>query len=131
MKSLKREDILGANDIQIEAVAVPEWGGEVYVKGMDGIERDAFEASIVRMKGASGRVNMENIRAKLAVHTICDEEGNKLFTDKDIAALGKKSAAALQRVFVVAQRLSGIGENDVKEMVDELQENPTEDSPSD
>ena len=130
MSSLKRDDILAVKDIQIELVPVPEWGGEVYIKGMSGLERDAFEASIIEQKGNKQKVNMANVRAKLAAQTLCDEEGNRLFNDADIKELGKKSASALQRVFEVAQRLSGIGDADVEELAGELQENPTEDSPS-
>ena len=131
MSSLKRDDILAVKDIQIELVPVPEWGGEVYIKGMSGLERDAFEASVIEQKGNKQKVNMANVRAKLAAQTLCDEEGNRLFNDADIKELGKKSASALQRVFEVAQRLSGIGDADVEELAGELQENPTEDSPSD
>ena len=131
MSSLKREDILEVKDIEIEEVEVPEWGGTVCVKGMSGLERDAFEASIVQAKGKGTKVNMENIRAKLAAQTLCDEQGERLFTDVDVKLLGKKSAVALQRVFVVAQKLSGIGDADVNELVDGLNENPSDGSPSD
>jgi len=128
---LNRDDILAIKDIAIEEVKVPEWGGTVCVKGMSGLERDAFEASIVQAKGKGTKVNMENIRAKLAAQTICDEQGERLFTDADIKELGKKSANALQRVFVVAQRLSGIGEADVNELVEGLNESPLDGSLSD
>jgi len=131
VSSLKRDDILAVKDIQVELVHVPEWGGDVYVKGMTGLERDAFEASIVNQVGKGPRVNMNNVRAKLAAHTICDENGERLFTEKDINALGKKSASALQRVFAVAQKLSGIGDDDVKELTEGLEENPTDASHSD
>jgi len=131
VSSLKREDILEVKDIEIEEVEVPEWGGTVCVKGMSGLERDAFEASIVQAKGKGTKVNMENIRAKLAAQTLCDEQGERLFTDADVKLLGKKSAVALQRVFVVAQKLSGIGDADVNELVDGLNENPLDGSPSD
>jgi len=39
--------------------------------------------------------------------------GDRLFADADIAALGSKSAKALDRVFAVAQRLNGIGSDQV------------------
>ena len=131
VSALKRDDILAVKDIQVELVPVPEWGGEVYVKGMDGTERDAFEASIVEQRGKKTSVNMSNVRAKLAAQTICDENGQRLFNDADVKALGKKSASALQRVFEVAQRLSGIGDSDIKELTEGLQANPTEDLHSD
>ena len=131
MALLNKQDILDIKDIEIEKVEVPEWGGFVFVKGMTGMERDTFEASIVQQRAKDARVNMVNIRAKLAAQTICDEEGVRLFNDKDIHALGKKSANALQRVFDVAQKLSGITGDDVEELAAELEENPSEGSASD
>jgi hypothetical protein len=128
---LSKDSILQAQDLKTELLPVPEWGGDVYVRGMNGAERDKFEASIVQTKGKDQTLNMVNIRAKLASMTICDEKGNRLFSDADIAKLATKSAAALQRVFTVAQRLSGIGEDDVKELAEGLQENPLDDSASD
>jgi len=127
---LNKDSILQAQDIKTELVPVPEWGGDVYVRGMNGAERDKFEASIVQMKGKDQTVNMVNIRAKLASMTICDEQGARLFSDADIVKLATKSAVALQRIFSVAQRLSGIGEQDVKELAEGLSENPLEDSAS-
>lgn len=131
MSTLKRDDILKVQDIKVEKIPVPEWGGDVYVKGMTGTERDAFESSIVSAKGKNTSVNMSNIRAKLAAQSICDETGARLFTDADIKELGTKSATALQRVFEVAQRLSGIGDEAMQELAGDLQENPLGDSPSD
>lgn len=117
MAILTREQILQAQDLRTEEVPVPEWGGSVLVRGMTGAERDAFEASIVEMHGKNSQVNMANVRAKLAARTIVDEAGERLFTEKDIEALGKKNATALQRIFEVAQRLSGIGQSDIEELV--------------
>lgn len=117
MAILTREQILQAQDLRTEEVPVPEWGGSVLVRGMTGAERDAFEASIVEMHGKNSQVNMANVRAKLAARTIVDEAGERLFTEKDIEALGKKNATALQRIFEVAQRLSGIGQADIEELV--------------
>ena len=131
MVQLNKQAILEVNDIEIEQVDVPEWGGHVFVKGMTGLERDTFEASIVQQRGKDARVNLVNIRAKLAAATICDAEGIRLFNDKDVKALGKKSANALQRVFDVAQRLSGITEDDVDELADNLEKNLPDGSASD
>ena len=130
-KPLTRDDILGAQDIEIEKVDTPEWGGFTYVKGMTGTERDRLESSVVEQSGKNANVNLANIRAKLASETICDEEGKRLFSTKDIVALGKKSAAPLQRVFDVGQRLSGITGDDIEELAEEMEANPPNGSTSD
>jgi len=109
---LTREQILGITDIQIEELDVPEWGGKIYVKALTGAERDAFESSVIEMRGSTRKINMRNVRAKLASMAICDEKGNRLFTDADVEALSKKSASALDKIFTVASRLSGISSED-------------------
>ena len=139
MSALNREEILGADDIQVELIEVPEWGGDVWVKGMTGQERDKFEDElIIRSTVGKGRkttqvseVSLADIRAKLCSMTICDKDKTRLFTEKDVKALSKKSAAALQRVFEIAQELSGITDDDIDELVEELEESPFDDSVSD
>lgn len=114
-KFLTRTEILNAPDLQSEEVAVPEWGGDVLVKGLTGAQRDAYEASIVKQVGGKPRMDMENMRAKLIALCVVDENGTPIFTQADVDALGRKSGSALQRVFAVAQRLSGLATEDVEE----------------
>lgn len=112
---LSRAEILSAVDKTIERVECPEWGGAVYVRTLTGSERDLFEQSMLDDRGRR-KGSVPNIRASLAAKTICDQDGNRLFTDKDIDSLGTKSAAALDRVFDVAQRLSGLSKADIEDL---------------
>ncbi len=113
---LTKDAILNANDIQREEVKVPEWGGIVLVRGLSGKERDLLEASMIKGKGKNASVNLENLRAKVVARSIVDGNNNRIFEDADIPALAQKSAAALNRVYEVAQRLSGISQEDVDEL---------------
>lgn len=113
---LTRDQILGAEDLEKVEVEVPEWGGSVLVWAMTGTERDAFEQSLVDMRGKSQKVDLVNIRARLAVLCLKDEDGNRLFADNEVELLGQKSGAALDRIFPVAQRLSGVTDDDVEEL---------------
>jgi hypothetical protein len=131
MPILNRDQILSAPDIVKELVSVPEWGGDVYVKGMTGAERDNYEASVVTIRGKHRDFNLSNIRAKLVSASVCDEKGARLFTDADVKALGSKSSAALQRVFEVAQRLSGLTDAAVEELADALKNDQSDGSTSD
>jgi len=133
MKILSRKEILEAEDIQVEQVLIPEWGEDagVNVKGMNGSERDIFESSLVNQRGQGIKVNTVNIRAKLASLTVVDENLQQVFTEKDVREIGKKSASALQRIFEVAQRLSGISQGDVEELAEAMEDDPTEGSLSD
>lgn len=128
MATLNREQILSAQDIERRLVSVPEWGGEVWIAGLTGTDRDAFEAEMFNLKvnrngrGRNGtttteiNLNKVAIRAGLLSRTIVDENGIKLFTADDVKALGEKSAKALDRCYEVAQQLSGITEEDAKEI---------------
>ena len=128
---LTREQILEVQDIQSQIVDVPEWGGSVKVQGMTGEERDGFEASTFKGQGKDIRLNWRNIRAKLVAHSVVNGDGKRVFNDQDVKALGKKSAAALDRVFAVAQELSGITQDDVEELAKNLVSDQSDDSGSD
>ena len=128
--ALNKEQILAIKDVQIEEVAVPEWGGTVFVKAMTGEERDTFEQSIVDKK-QKGKVNLDNVRAKLCAMAICDEKGERLFSDKEVFALSKKSAIALTRIFTVAQKLNGLDEVSQGEIKENFLSDQKEDSISD
>jgi len=111
---LSRDAILSSDDLPRERVDVPEWGGEVFVRTLTGTERDEFEQS---MQGKKDKINLDNVRARFAVLTICDEQGTRIFNAADAAKLGSKSAAALDRVFAVAQRLNGFSNEDEQKIL--------------
>lgn len=129
-KLLGREAILAANDLPTEDVNVPEWGGVVRVRTLTGAQRDAFEAEIVTTNGRKVERNTYNIRAKLVAASVVGEDGKLLFSRADVEALGAKSAAALDRVFDAASRLSGISDEDVQELAENLDGTPAGDSAS-
>jgi len=107
---LDRKAILATQDLDIRQVDVPEWGGGVAIRGLTARERDLFEASI----GAS--VNLDNLRARLVVLTLCDDEGVRLLKDSDASKLGEKNAQVVDRLFEVARQMSGMTDQDVKEL---------------
>jgi hypothetical protein len=111
---LDKDAILAAADLPAEDVDVPEWGGVVRVQGMSGQQRDAFEASIQKLgAGGTSELDPRDFRAKFATRVLVDEKGKRLFTNEEVQALSRKSARALQRVFEVGQRLSGMSDDDV------------------
>jgi hypothetical protein len=125
---LSREQILGVQDLSFEDVDVPEWGGVVRVKMLTGTERDQFEQELVVRHGKKTSVNLANIRARLVALCMVDADGALLFTEKDVAALGRKSAMALNRVFEVAQRLNGLTEQDIEELEGNSETGQSDDS---
>lgn len=113
---LSRNAILGCDDNTTETVHVPQWGGSVRVKSLTAKERDRIEAHII---GKGGKAKLENLRARMAVASVIDDAGDPMFTEEDIAALASKSAAALDKVFTAAQRLSAMSDEDVEELTGE------------
>jgi len=123
---LDAQQILTAQDLGVVLVDVPEWGGQVFVRMVNGQERDEFEA---RQLHQNQHVDAEedsedayvqrlaNFRARLAALTISDKNGKPLFTADQAEALGEKNAAALCRVYNVACELNGFTQADVGELV--------------
>lgn len=127
---LSRDAILGAVDVQVEDIEVPEWGGTVRIRGLSGTERDEYEAWIISGKGRNRDINLRNSRAKLVALCVVDEQGSRVFDPGDVAALGKKSAIALQRVFDKAAALSGLDDDALEKIQDDLGNAPSDDSGS-
>jgi hypothetical protein len=114
---LTRDAILAAKELPTEEIEVPEWGGTVLIRGLDGEGRDEFEASMIVIRNNKGYPDTANTRAKLAARCIIDPDTREpMFTQSDVYALGKLSGAALDRVFTVASRLSGLSEEDQAEL---------------
>lgn len=131
MALLSKNDILNADDRKTVKVPVPEWGGEVMVRTLSGRERDEFEASTVKTNKGKQEQNFDNFRARFVALCVVDEQGQRLFaTRQEVAMLGNKSVAALQRVFNAAQELNGMTEADVEELTESFEEAPGEDSTS-
>jgi hypothetical protein len=119
MPSIK-ELILSSQDIQAETVEVPEWGCKVVLRGLTGRQRDQFEEACRRVEGRKVEVDLDNVRAKLLVRCMFDDSGARVFADDDADALGNKSGKVLARLVPIAQRLSGLSDDDVKELAAHL-----------
>jgi len=131
MAILTREAILKAKDLKTEVVSVPEWGGDVIVSTMTGEARDKMEMDVYGERRSDKDATIKNVRAKIISFSVVDKEGKLLFGKPgDVMKLGGKSGKALDRVFVVARRLNGIGDTDIKEMEKNLEAIPSESSPS-
>lgn len=111
-KLLTRDAILAAKDDRFKDIDMPEWGGTVRVRGLSAAERSVLESTYTYTEpGPNGRPQNKvrpEFRVALCAGCIVDGEGNKMFTESDLEALGAKNGAALERVFDAARKLSGI-----------------------
>jgi hypothetical protein len=132
MALLNRDQILESDDLAFEDVPCPEWGGEVRVRNLTGTERDAWETGMTSGKAGDRNLNMVNLRARLIAASAIDENGRKLFHGADdVRALGKKSAAPIDRLFDACQRLSGLSDGDVEKMTEVFTPTPGDGDSSD
>lgn len=114
MAILKRDQVVAHREMRTVTVPVPEWGGDVIIKELTGRERDEWEASFQGKK--KGEINWTNFRARLIVACAVDESGQPLFYPTDVDLVGELSAAALDRVFGAARKLSGLTDQDIDEL---------------
>ncbi|RMB81277.1 hypothetical protein [Streptomyces shenzhenensis] len=128
MALLSKDQITAADDRKWEDVPVPEWGGTVRLLGMSGTERNAYQSSLVVLghDGKPQRMNMADQLAKLVAKCLVGEDYERLFTDKEVKALGAKNGAVLERLGKIAQRLSGLRKEDMEDA-----EGKSEPTPSD
>lgn len=129
MALLSKSDILGAEDLPTRDVSVPEWGGDVRVRGLTGQGRDAFEMKMASANKSGSNADVD-FRASLVVRCIVGEDGERLFTDKEVVQLARKSGAALDRVFDVVRELSGMTRDAKDGDVEDFGEAAGDDSPS-
>lgn len=123
-RRFKMADFPLVRPLATEDVAVPEWAADgasaaeaadlfVTVRALSGKQRDAFEASLVQGEGKKRKADLVNVRAKLCALCIVPDPGDAAWTEFQ---LGTLDAAALDRVFTVAQRLAGLSAADVEEL---------------
>ena len=125
---------------KLEVIKVELGNGDfVFVRQMTGRERDRFEQSLMReIRTKRGEVDyvraLEDFRAKLAVHTLCDEEGENLLKPEDMVKLSTSmSAKRLELIVNTAQELNRISDEDkealVKNSVGDLEKDSISGSP--
>lgn len=125
---LTKAAILESHDVHLESVFVPEWSGTINVRVMSGLERDRWEGRLLDIEKTK---SYDNLRATLVAMTACDADGNRLFDDSDITALGNKSAAALSRVYEVALRVNALTQAVREELAKNFDPSPGASSLSD
>ena len=108
---LDRAAIIGMAKPRIVTIFVPEWGGDVCLREITAGQRDQWDAWQIENEGAA---RYANIRARLLVLTICDEQGARLFGDKDIDIVSSMPAQTIDRLWDASCKLVGLRPEDVE-----------------
>ena len=108
-----------ARDTKIERakMTVPEIGGDIYVRGMSGIERQRItESHRIRKGGRAGQLNLPLLLIAIAARVIVDEDGNRLLNDGDVEVLGRLPSGVIDRIISKTNELSGMTDEESDEL---------------
>lgn len=102
---LTKEAILGMQDLATKDVPVPAWGGEtVRLRALSASTRLKLEDEQM----TSGRIDWSTFKLRIVALSIVNEDGSLMFSEADMVALGDKSPAAIDLLFVEANELNAL-----------------------
>lgn len=114
--------------LRTKVVRVESWGGEVMIRELTGTDRDKYEAGIfgntIPKKGQAKELNLQNARAKLVALCLIDENGQLLYKENEVYLLGRLNAVGLDFVYDECRKLSGITDEDDKELEQAIKNSP-------
>jgi len=108
-----REQFFSMGEVPVEQVRLAV--GTIYVRGMTAKERSEYDAQFRLASGKPNRRKQLMARALMVVQHCEDEDGNKLFTESDLATIEAMPAAVIEPIVDAACRVSGMTAEDVDE----------------
>jgi len=112
-QAIKDADDLPLVPVVCSAWAANGWDGTVYVRTMKGSERDEFEHIVTK---GQARKDNRGLKLRLALLTVCDDKGQRIFEEKDSEWLQEKSAVELDRIANASLQQNGFSDKDVAEL---------------
>ena len=111
---VSRELFLGSGKTprRVKVVDIPDFG-KVRVQELSALERGQFEAKFSAKKAKS----LQAVRELIAVASVIDENGHRMFQDGDVTALGECPSHVLEVIAKVYQELNGSDDADIQSLV--------------
>lgn len=115
--ALTKEQILGISDIKTKEIKVPVWNDTVFIRQLSRGQQDEY------MKRQFGKLAMkqqgtaQNIESDMDIfghdtwiftQGVCDDNGQRLFSDKDVEKLKEKNGEAIGFVSSEIIKFSGM-----------------------
>lgn len=96
--SLTAAEIFAKPDQELIELQVPEWGGSVWIRSFDAgellqIEREFYDPKTGGVNPAKG-----NLRVKVVLLGVCDQNGSPIFAAAEIPKLEKRNAKIMDRL---------------------------------
>ncbi len=113
--ALTKDQIVDKTDVEVKEVYVPSWGDSVFIRVMGADENDRYQRYYLNKDGKVDINKLQGARARLCALCICDEKGNRLFSDDEAKELGKKSTKAIELIVKECNKLNGLDDEAVEE----------------
>ena len=105
---LSRLDILNAQDFQTKEITVPEWGGNILVRGLSAGEVDDLGFDALDDSGEFDAKLTRHMRIRIVALCTIKKDGEQVFKEKDVRDLARKSHSAIDRVATAVMELTGL-----------------------
>ncbi len=126
-----KDKIFQADDRPVERTEdVPEWGVTVGFRVIGGKERSAHERRTMAKSRNGEVIDTAGLRGGLLAATLVDEDEALIFSPADVAALEEKNGVVLDRLFSIAQKVNGFGEDAVEDAEKNSESGPSASSGS-
>lgn len=113
----RSEFFKAAPALRVVHLHIPEMDATINVRELTGAQRDHFEKDLITVNGKNTKITMDNIRARLIVASVVDDEGKLMFAESDVDQIGAMGAGIVSHIYDVASGLSGLSEEDVEELL--------------
>ena len=109
-KTLNKADFFTLKTV-VQTLDIKELGGSVGIKSMTASEREGLERKM------QSELDNNGIRATVFIYSVCDLEGNLLFTEEDLDSIKGLPSSVVSKVFDVSNKLNGLSPDAVEEAV--------------
>lgn len=123
------QQIMEVNDLKIEPVNVPEWGGDVGLRRMSAAQTIEMMTHFADRKKADPNDEGRDFAIYILSKTIADDAGNTPFdSDDGRVKLGSKSHEVIDRLANVAVKINAATKETVEEKAKNLETPPADSS---
>lgn len=99
--------------LQLDTFYIKEINKYVRLRYLTASEVDRYRQSLIIGKGNNIQINQKGARAKLAVMALANEDGTRLFSDRDIPEVMKWHSIILERIADRVKAKNGITDEDM------------------
>lgn len=112
---ITRDEILGPCKRRFADVAVPGWG-KFRIRSLTELERSRFEATCLDKSGQLSANKLQDVKCRLIVLAVVDQNGDQLLTNSDIENLRQQDSRNTNVLVDEIRRHCSMNEVDFEEL---------------